>query len=267
MSDLQSVVVTGAASGIGAAAAKILKSTGVNVIGVDVNTPSEGSVDHFIKMDQGDFSSIESAVAKIPNKPDGLLNIAGVAPSQTNTPSKVLMINFYGLRHFTELMYEKLNTGASIVNLSSGTGLGWSQNISLLKEALTLNDYDSVEKYCNSHNIHNQGIVNDASYPLSKQLLIVWTAHAHLLWKEHGFRMNAVAPAAVDTPILDDFLDSFGDDARKRMEALGAVSADEVAQIAVMLLNSKYKWVNGTTIPVERGVLQLKGITQHFELS
>jgi len=264
MPPLNSVIVTGVASGIGAAAAKILKAAGVTVIGLDSKPPEKACVDQYIPYDQGSFSSIDKAANALSGRHDGLLNIAGVPPSAANAPSKILMVNFYGLRYLTEQLYEKLNDNAAIVNLSSAAGMGWMQNIPLLQEAIKLRDAESVTNFCELHSIHNNGMANDAAYSLSKQLLIVWTAHAFNTWKQHKVRMNGVAPAAVNTPILDDFLTNFGAETAERLKTIGVATAEEIAEIAVMLLDPAYARINGATIPAEMGAITFKGLSEHF---
>ena len=256
------IVVTGAASGIGAAAARLLKEDGATVIGIDITEPAAGSVDQFVSMDQSDPASINAAVARLPDGLDGLMNIAGVAPGPKFPPALVLKTNFYGLRMFTQKLLGKISQGGAIVNMSSGAGMGWPQNIPLLREALAIDDLDAIDEFVTRHQIHNDGIGNQAAYPLSKQLQIVWTATAYPIWKETGVRMNAVAPGAVTTPILDDFLKAFGEESADRMRAIGASSAEEIAKIARLLLDSGYEWINGTTIPAERGAITYGGISK-----
>ena len=119
--DNKKIVVTGAASGIGAETAKTLKEQGATVIGIDLNeTP--GNVDQYIKTDFSDPASIEAAVEAVPCEIDALCNIAGLPPTKDRVD--VLKVNFLGLRHFTELMIGKLNDNASIVNVASLAGLG-----------------------------------------------------------------------------------------------------------------------------------------------
>jgi NAD(P)-dependent dehydrogenase (short-subunit alcohol dehydrogenase family) len=174
----------------------------------------------------------------------------------------VLKTNFYGLRAFTRKVLGKISQGGAIVNMSSGAGMGWPQNIPLLREALAIDDMDAIDEFVTRHQIHNDGIGNQAAYPLSKQLLIVWTATAYPIWKETGVRMNAVAPGAVATPILDDFLEAFGEESADRMRAIGAASAEDIAKIARLLLDPGYEWINGTTIPAERGAITYGGISK-----
>ena len=159
------------------------------------------------------------------------------------------------MRYFTEKLLPKLDKGATIVNMSSGAGLGWSQNGPMLKEFLALGSIDEIDGFVSKHKIGNVGIVNNAAYPLSKQLLCVWTMKSYALWRERGIRMNAVAPAGVATPILEDFLRSFGEESAARMKAIGSASSDEIAEIAITLLDQKLGWVNGCVVPADRGAI------------
>jgi NAD(P)-dependent dehydrogenase (short-subunit alcohol dehydrogenase family) len=186
----KTIVVTGCSSGIGAASAALLKQDGDTIIGVDLNDPATGAVDQFVQMDQGDSKSIEEAVAKIPGDIDGLVNSAGVPPAERFPPAYLLKVNFYGLREFTVKVLPKIATGGAIVNLSSAAGMGWPTNAELLKEALAITDPNDVNEFAERHEIHTEGMDNLASYALSKQLLIVWTATAHSFWKDTGVRMN-----------------------------------------------------------------------------
>lgn len=262
MGNKRVIVVTGAASGIGAAAAQLLRESGDVVIGVDIREPASGNVDQFVPMDQGDSASIDAAISELPDNIDGLINSAGVPPGPKHSPATVLKTNFYGLREFTHKLLVKMSKGSAIVNLTSGAGMGWAQNTALLQEALAIKEISDVEDFATRHELHNNGIENQAAYPLSKQLLIVWTASAYPVWKETGVRMNAVAPGAVDTPILDDFLTAFGEESANRMRAIGASSALDIAKIAALLLDPAYEWINGATIPAERGAITYGGISK-----
>lgn len=247
--------MTGAASGIGAATVELLRESGDFVIGIDIKEPAVDNVNQFVPMDQSDSVSVEAAISELPGDIDGLVNSAGVPPGPNHSPAMVLKTNFYGLREFTQKLMVKMSNGSSIVNLTSGAGMGWAQNTSLLQEALAINDISDVDDFVARHKIHNSGLENRAAYPLAKQLLIVWTASAYPIWKETGVRMNAVAPGAVATPILGDFLKAFGEESANRMRAIGASSALDIAKIAVLLLDPAYEWINGTTIPAERGAI------------
>lgn len=266
MASNRTIVVTGCSSGIGAASAALLRQGGNTIIGVDLNDPAKESVDQFVQMDQSDSGSIEKAIAKLPDDIHGVVNSAGVPPAERFPPAHVLKVNFYGLREFTTKLLPKIARGGAIVNLSSAAGMGWLTNIELLKEALAITNLNDVDAYVERHEIHTEGMDNLASYALSKQLLIVWTATAHTFWKDTGVRMNALAPSAVVTPILDDFLAAFGEAAVQRMAAIGDISAEEIAAFVKLLLDPAYELMNGTTIPTERGAVNL-GIMARIDIA
>ena len=87
------IIVTGAASGIGAETAKTIKSQGASVIGLDINEPKD-NVDDYFRIDFRDPSSIETVAAVIPGGIDGLCNIAGLPPTKDRVD--VIKVNFLG---------------------------------------------------------------------------------------------------------------------------------------------------------------------------
>ncbi len=258
----KTVAVTGAASGIGAASAVVLKDRGAQVVGLDINEPAAGAVDRYVAYDQGDPGSIDRAVAAVPDGLDGLLNIAGVPPSPRFGPVDVLKINFFGLRYFTEKVVDKLSDGAAIVNMSSGTGAGWPTNVETIKAFFALDRINQVAGFVADHGIGNEGLGNDAAYPLSKQLLSVWTMKASSRWKDRGIRVNAVAPAAVETPIVGDFLASFGEEAAKRIQTFGSATPEQVALATTFLLSADAAWINGAVVPVDGGAIAGRTMAQ-----
>ena len=75
--DNKKIVVTGAASGIGAETAKTIKAEGATVIGIDQKEPKD-NVDQYIGMDISEPASIEKGIRDVPNGIDALCNIAGL---------------------------------------------------------------------------------------------------------------------------------------------------------------------------------------------
>lgn len=249
------IAVTGAASGIGAACCSLLRERGATVIGLDLNQPQSDTVDQYIAYDQGDPDTIDQAVAQVPNILTGLMNVAGVAPSNKFSATDVLRINFFGVRYLTEAIRPKLNSGASVVNMTSGTGAGWMGNVTALDEFMALTDVADIGAFVEKNGIVNEGLGNSAAYPFSKQLLSLWTLQVASQWREQGYRVNAVAPAAVDTPIVDDFLASFGTEAAERMAKFGAATPENIARASVFLLGEDAAWVNGAVLPVDGGAI------------
>ena len=251
----QTIVVTGASSGIGAACCALLKKRRAAVIGLDINEPTNNNVDEFIAYDQGDPNSIDRAAQKLPEKLAALMNIAGVAPSRRFGPADVLRINFFGVRYLTELVVPKLVSGSAVVNMSSGTGAGWPSNVSNIRTFLGTRDVNGIQQFVDDYGIVNEGLGNDAAYPFSKQLLCVWTMQASGQWKSQGIRVNAVSPAAVETPIIGDFLSAFGKEAAERISKFGTATPEHVALASVFLLTRDAAWINGAILPVDGGAI------------
>ena len=253
----KTVVVTGVASGIGAETARLLKAAGAKVIGMDRNETRE-NVDQFIQLDLADPASIDAAVAQVESGIDALCNVAGVPP--TPGPEVVLKVNFIGLRHLTEAIVDKLNNGASIVNVASLAGVKWVQNIETVRAGLKMASNDDVKGFVEQHNIVADGIHSSAAYPFSKELVIAWSIKNANRWADRGIRVNVISPGPVDTPIIGDFVKSFGAHADDDIEnAGGAGTVGGIASAIVFLANDSSAWINGQNIGTDGG-LQAKMI-------
>lgn len=111
------VLVTGAASGIGAEVARRFVDAGDEVVSLDLKDTSVGVARH-VHCDLSDVASIDAAVAALDGEFDALCNVAGVpgtAPGEL-----VLRVNLLGLRHLTESVVERIRPGGAIVNVGCG---------------------------------------------------------------------------------------------------------------------------------------------------
>ncbi|NIB38506.1 coniferyl-alcohol dehydrogenase [Pseudomaricurvus alkylphenolicus] len=243
----KTVIVTGAASGIGRETARILMERGARVIGFDRNRP-EDNLDGFIEVDLMDPVSIDKAVDNFSGQADALCNVAGLPP--TAPINKVMAVNFVGLRRFTERMLDKLSPGASIVNVASLAGIGWSGAIDGIKRFIAEADFDNVDALSTE-----LGIDQERCYFFSKEVLRVWTMQNWNTWRDRGIRINSISPGPVETPILQDFLDTLGERAEEDMRVMGrAGESSEIAAAVVFLCSSDSSWINGTNIATDGGM-------------
>lgn len=242
----KTIIVTGAASGIGAATAAFAESHGARVIGVDINSPAR-SVGDFVQADLSDRTSIDRLVAALPSGVHGLANIAGLPP--TRPAEDVLAVNLVGLKYLTTALIPKLADGASIVNLASLAGLGWADANEVIHASANL-EFGDVSAFCKAHDI-----AGPRSYFFSKEALIVWTMQNRWTWRGRGIRMNAVSPGPVDTPILRDFIETLGARAEEDMRTMDRPGrADDIAPVVVFLLSDGSAWIRGTNIPTDGGM-------------
>lgn len=240
------VVVTGAASGIGREAASLLIAEGARVIGVDLNPT--GLVAEY-RVDLSDPGQIDRLIEDLPTGIGGLCNVAGVPPS--SPPWLVLAVNAKGLQHLTEGLIPKMADDASIVNVASSAGMGWAGSVDLLR------DFDGVpferealEKFAIRHGLEGGG----RSYSFSKEFVVTWTMRMRWAWRERGIRMNAISPGPVDTPILRDFIETL-ERAPRVMEIMDRPGRpSDIAPLIVFLLTEGAGWLRGCNLAIDGGL-------------
>ena len=242
----KTIIVTGAASGIGAATAAMAQAQGANVISIDINSPAQ-PVGRFIQADLSDKGSIDRLIAALPSGIAGLANIAGLPP--TKPAAAVIKVNLIGLKYLTTQLISKLADGASIVNLASLAGMGWPEAKETIAASARL-EFDDVDAFCKGH-----GIAGSRSYFFSKEALIVWTMQNRWTWRARGIRMNTVSPGPVDTPILQDFLETLGARAEEDMRTMDRPGTPaDIAPVVNFLLSDGSAWIRGTNVPVDGGM-------------
>jgi NAD(P)-dependent dehydrogenase (short-subunit alcohol dehydrogenase family) len=243
------IIVTGAASGIGAATAKLLKSKGAYIIAFDLNKATE-NVDEYIPVDLSDKSSILEAVSKFKGTADVLCNIAGVPPT---LPSEVqLKVNFFGLRTFTEAMVPQLNDGAAIINLASMAGMGWRDNIDLVKKCLLLSSAEEGVQF-----LKDNDFSPDTTYRFSKELVILYTLQQAKTWADRNITIKAVSPGPIQTPILQDFMDTIAK--QKKILPPGSTGKPEdIAALVAFLCEPAASWINGQNIIIDGGLSAMR---------
>lgn len=250
----KTLVITGVASGIGARTAELAVSQGADVIGVDVNKP-KSCIGRFIQTDLADAASIASLVSRLPDRIDGLCNVAGLSGNLGATPT--LAVNFYGLRALTEAAAPKIREGGSIVNCASIAGVGWRTNVAravamaaVHGEPGELGDVASI--------VADHGVDNADAYPVSKELLVLWTQQAanQTQFKDRGIRVNAVSPGPVETPILGQFREVLGDErVDSDIDRVGrSGNPTDIAPAILFLCSDSARWINGANLPVDGGL-------------
>ncbi|PWU24365.1 MAG: short-chain dehydrogenase [Candidatus Rokuibacteriota bacterium] len=105
------------------------------------------------------------------------------------------------------------------------------------------------------------GFTRDAAYCASKGAVLMLTRQAALDYARFGVRVNAICPGFIDTPMLRYYCDQQADpDAAWRevlaQHPMGRVGTPaDVAGAAVFLAGDDSKWVTGSSIAVDGGLL------------
>lgn len=198
-------VVTGAASGMGRAAAEMLVDLGAKVYALDwVEAKVEGLA-KYIHTDLSKKESINQAFAQIPAHIDSFFGIAGVSGSKTDfvTTAKIDLIA--NMHICEEILPSRMSEGGSIGFITSTGGNGWEKegNKKVYLPIVQAGSWDkAVEALGRTMLPHLPGTL---AYPFSKLAMNYYTIQLQATYAPKGIRVNAVLPGSTDTGMKDEF--------------------------------------------------------------
>ena len=135
------ILVTGGATGVGAALLDLLAELGASDVTVlDLKQPT-GPHATFIQTDLSDKAGVDAAIAGTAGPIDALFNNAGVA--DTLPPEVVFKVNALALRHLSESLLPQIREGGTIVNTASIAGAQWPAHLQDILELLAVDDWDA----------------------------------------------------------------------------------------------------------------------------
>jgi len=243
------VVVTGAASGMGAATARLLVDLGARVTAVDIK-PTEVPVDRAIELDLRDRDAIEAAAASIDEPVNAFFGCAGL-PGSPFSALDVLLVNFVGSRHLVELLVPKIPAGGAIAVVASNAAMGWQLQLDQLMQLVRAGGFDAGKQWCKA----NSGLLEPDGYPFSKKVLNAWVGSRAATLIADGIRLNCINPGPTDTAMMPHFVQHAGADIIDAF--VGPIrrhsSAEEQAWPLIFLNSPRSSYVNGESFTTDGG--------------
>ena len=237
----RTVIVTGAASGIGRATASRIAREGGRVVAVDVSAERleefKGSLPDAeivtVKGDITDQASVDAIVVAAGERIDALANVAGInddfSPlheTSDATWDRVIGVNLTGAFKLTRAVLPGMVAAGrgSIVNVASEAGL--------------------------------RGNASGNAYTVSKHGVVGMTKSAAFMYGPHGIRVNAVAPGGVATGI--PFPPHVSEAGRERLTPFQAqiptvATAEQLAASITFLLSDDGVNINGAILASDGG--------------
>src|SRR6478609_5082053 len=241
MSELseQVAIVTGGASGIGAATVALLASAGASVVTADIQPAAQDAPGRFVKHDVGSEESWKALLADVLTRDgrlDILVNNAGITggwgtPESTTVEQwrRIEAVDsegvFLGCKYAIEGMKktgsDKPSSKGSIVNISSVAAL--------------------------------IGSAGPPAYSASKG------AALHCAEQKYGIRCNSVHPGGVDTPIFNPLWQAMGHEQGKAL--IGAhhpigdmADPEDLGQLILWLASDRAAFVTGAELVADGGL-------------
>ncbi|MDF1721507.1 MAG: SDR family oxidoreductase [Minwuia sp.] len=233
--------ITAAAQGIGRASVEAFVAEGAQVIATDINGDKLAELNGMAgvethTLDVTDQIAIEAMAAKV-GAVDVLFNCAGYVDhgSLLDTDMKGWDFSFE-LNCRAMFMMAKAflpamlaNGGGSVINMASVVS-------------------------------SEMGVVNRCAYGATKGAVIGFTKSVAADYIGDGIRCNAICPATVQTPSLDDRINAFDDPVQARKDfvsrqKMGRLArADEIASLALYLAADESQYITGQAMVIDGGM-------------
>lgn len=222
--------------------AEVMNNAGFDVVPFEMDLSSRESI----------FNMIDEAKKYGPITM--LVNGAGVSPSQAPIEA-ILNVDLYGTAVLLEEVGKVIEPGGMGVTISSQSGFRMKQLTPKEDEQLACTP---TEELLNLDLLKVENIQDTLhAYQLAKRCNEKRVMAQSVKWGEKGARINAIAPGIVVTPLaIDEFNGPRGDFYKNMFASCPAgrpATADEIANVAELLISDKGAFITGSTFLIDGG--------------
>ena len=222
--------------------AEVMNNAGFDVVPFEMDLSSRESI----------FNMIDEAKKYGPITM--LVNGAGVSPSQAPIEA-ILNVDLYGTAVLLEEVGKVIEPGGMGVTISSQSGFRMKQLTPKEDEQLACTP---TEELLNLDLLKVENIQDTLhAYQLAKRCNEKRVMAESVKWGEKGARINAIAPGIVVTPLaIDEFNGPRGDFYKNMFASCPAgrpATADEIANVAELLMSDKGAFITGSTFLIDGG--------------
>lgn len=245
-------VVTGCASGMGRSTADTLRWNGHRVIGVDLH---DADINADLSTEEGIQKAIDGIKERCGGRLEGAVMAAGLGPIP-GREELIAKVNYRGVIGLLEGIHDELAAAGNakvVVFSSNSTTTVPGINLDIL-HAFETNDVDKVLEIARKQ----PDRAATQAYAGSKLALAHWVREQAVLprWAGKGIRVNAIAPGAILTPMLQkSLLDPATAEATKNLPVpIGEFGKpEEVAQWILFMLSPAANFLCGAVIFLDGG--------------
>lgn len=261
----KNVVITGAGSGMGKAAAKLLVELGANVYATVRSKPLDFPVTKEIKTDLGSQEGVDALIGQLPDAIDALFVCHGISNTLGKTNAlQVQLTNFYSFRYLTEKLLPRIADNGSVTFISSDGGKDWRSSLKDCLEVIACETWEDAVAWYNAH----PDCTNDG-YVFAKKCqnaFVMSRCHAPE-FISRKIRLNAIAPGMTKTGLTEAFNKSVTGDAAQGQAILEKYSLDfwngrwaspeEMGHPLVAIGSSLFSYMSGQVIYIDYGTASL----------
>ena len=183
------------------------------------------------------------------------IDTAGASPNQAN-PQHIVDLDMVGTGYAVDAFGEVMAQGGAGLIISSQAAYMYPiPNDVEVQLVRTPTDQLKNVPFINEVALQNSGF----AYMIAKRLNHLQAQRAAATtWRKRGARINTISPGIIVTPLAYDEFNANGEGSQRMIDASAAQrvgTSDEIAEVAAFLLGEHAKFITGTDLLIDGGVI------------